>query len=100
MSDQRWAKQAASALFGVARARRSETRAEIESHGDREDDEREEDPGILARDADADAIGPGSTDPPLPTGALRAGETVAFLEDGLPYVADRAPTGEAVGFAR
>ena len=99
MSDQRWAKQAASALFGVARARRSETRAEIESHGDREDDEREEDPGILARDADADAIGPGSTDPPLPTGALRAGETVAFLEDGLPYVADRAPTGEAVGFA-
>ena len=24
---------------------------------------------------------------------------VAFLEDGLPYVADRAPTGEAVGFA-
>ena len=99
MSDQRWAKQAASALFGVARARRSETRAEIESHGDREDDEREEDPGILARDADADAIGPGSTDPPLPAGALRAGETVAFLEDGLPYVADRAPTGEAVGFA-
>jgi protein SFI1 len=99
MSDQRWAKQAASALFGVARARRSETRAEIESHGDREDDERDEDPGIPARDADADAIGPGSTDPPLPAGALRAGETVAFLEDGLPYVADRAPTGEAVGFA-
>ena len=99
MSDQRWAKQAASALFGVARARRSETRAEIESHGDREDDEREEDPGIPARDADVDAIGRGSTDPPLPAGALRAGETVAFLEDGLPYVADRAPTGEAVGFA-
>ena len=99
MSDQRWAKQAASALFGVARARRSETRAEIESRGDREDDEREEDPGTRAPDANADAIGPGSTDPPLPAGALRAGETVAFLADGLPYVADRAATGEAVGFA-
>lgn len=101
MSDQRWAKQAASALFGVAsRARRSETRADIASHGDREDAEREEVPGTGAdADAYADAIGPGSTDPPLPAGALRAGETVAFLSDGLPYVADRAPTGEAVGFA-
>ena len=42
MSDQRWAKQAASALFGVARARRSETRAEIEAYASDRDDESDE----------------------------------------------------------
>ena len=90
MSDQRWAKQAASALFGVARARRSETRAEIEAYSDRDD---ASDDGLRSH-----PVSPGRRDPTRSSHGLRPGDVVAFLQDGLPYVLDRSATGDAIPF--